>query len=257
MKIGFDPYLGTRGRIPAPQLVDTLADVGFDGMNVILTPDFMPADNTALIAATIERLHARGLRVPTLYWSQDHLLRERGALPRVREWMKRVVDVAVQFDAPTIGVGLWGHVKGLTIEEERANLTESLQAILPVATRAGRRLSMEFETEGVLTLYTDAIAFVRAVDDRLRLTADTYHMFNHKADFHAAALALRGLLGEVHISGSDRGEPGSTRDVCDHAALMRGLRETGYDGWLVSQFKLDDPASIARSGAFLTRLAGR
>lgn len=257
MKIGFDPYMGTRGAIPAPELVDILADAGYEGMNVVLTPDFVPADNEAVIGAVLERLRARGLSVPTLYFSRDQWILEPGGCQKVREWMETVVRLAERFDAPNIGIGTWARPKNVSHEEELAILRESLGAMLPAAAAAGKRLSVEFETQGALMRYDESLAFVRSVDERICLTPDTYHMLNHKADFHAAAVALRGFIGEVHISGSDRGEPGSAKDVCDHAGLMRGLGEIGYDGWLVAQFNLEDRASIKRSYDFLKRLTER
>ena len=247
MKIGFDPYLGTRDTIPAPELVDKLADIGYEGMNVVFTPDFLPVEDDALIEETRRRLCDRGLRVPTAFITHDRWLREPGRQDDVREWMATVVELARRFDAPRIGVSVRGHPKGLSLDEERALLRENLKTIVPMADAAGKCVAIEFETDGALTHYCEAIDFARAVDPRLRLIADTYHMFNHDRDFHATTLALRDLVAEVHISASDRGEPGSAADECDYTGLMQGLREIAYDGWLIVQYKLEDPASMERA----------
>ena len=58
---------------------------------------------------------------------------------------------------------------------------------------------------------------------------------------------MKACLGDVHISGSHRGEPGG--GVFDFETFARGLKEIGFSGPLVVQYKMEDVVSIARAAA--------
>jgi sugar phosphate isomerase/epimerase len=77
---------------------------------------------------------------------------------------------------------------------------------------------------------------------------------NDKAEPYAAIKAMAAYLGDVHLSGSHRGEPGTAGDSIDYDALFRGLREIHFAGPLLLQYHLKDVASIASSCAFAKRL---
>jgi D-psicose/D-tagatose/L-ribulose 3-epimerase len=86
------------------------------------------------------------------------------------------------------------------------------------------------------------------------LTCDTYHLNNYKADPYRSVITMGELLGDVHISGSHRGEPGSEGDKIDYKLFMKGLFDIGYNGPLTMQYHLKDTESIARACAFTRRL---
>jgi len=113
---------------------------------------------------------------------------------------------------------------------------------------------LEFEKQGTLDNYIQAIAFINGTDSRIRLTCDTYHLNNYKADPYRSVIAMGELLGDVHISGSHRHEPNSEGDEFDYRRFMKGIAEIGYDGPLTLQYHLDDVESIARGCIFTKRL---
>ncbi len=248
--IGFDPYSGTRGRFKAPELVDLVADAGYDAINLIATEDFLPPGDEDLLRRTEERLEARGLSVPTFYFTRDDLVLLPGGQEQVRQWTPRALELAQRFNAPNIGVGTWAIPEGATRCEQLTALSDTLAFLAEEAAGVGRVVSVEFETKGALTDCYSARKFILDLDPRLRLTVDTYHMFTAGTDFQAGLTALEGLVGEVHLSGSDRGEPGAAGDECDYAGLMRGLREIGYDGPLVLQYAVQDLESLGRASRF-------
>ncbi len=256
MLIGFDPYTGTRGRFKAPELVDLVSDAGYEAMNLIATEDFLPPDDEELLQRTEERLATCGLSVPTFYFTRDDLVLLPGAQAEVRTWGAKMLELADRFNAPKIGVGTWALPQGVSKDAQLQALANTLLILCDAAADAGRVVSVEFETKGALTDCFSARDFVLGLDDRCRLTADTYHMFTAGTDLCKGLVALEGLLGEVHLSGSHRGEPGSEGDACDWDGLMTGLREIGYEGPLVLQYTVQELDSLARACEFARNLAG-
>jgi sugar phosphate isomerase/epimerase len=90
----------------------------------------------------------------------------------------------------------------------------------------------------------------------VRILADTYHM-NIEEDDPCAALREAGdLLGAVHVSDSNRGQPGTGH--VDFEAVVATLRDIGFDGVLSVECRLrGEPEQAVRDcGRFLRGLVG-
>jgi len=252
MIVAYDPYVGTWGKYTREQIVKMVADAGYEGVNVPLRPDFVDPSKKSELDATAELLARHRLAVPSIGIGK-HTITTPGKQREIQDWFVLALEAAKRLGAHIIA--FWPSLpKGVTLEDARAALTENLRAMLPAAEKAGCALALEFEKGCTLDNYRDGIAYVNATDKRIQLTADTYHVFNDKADQYTAAVALRGYLADVHLSGSHRGEPGSEGDQVDYRGFLRGLREIGYTGPLTLQYHLKDPASMKRACEFTKRL---
>jgi D-psicose/D-tagatose/L-ribulose 3-epimerase len=162
-----------------------------------------------------------------------------------------VLNIARRFKAGIIGI--WPNMpQDASVEAARETLSANLLEMLPQTEEAGIVIALEFEKGCPLDNYREGIEFINSTDTRIRLTCDTYHLFNDKADPYQSVVTMGKLLGDVHISGSHRGEPGT--DEFDFKAFMKGLREINYDGPLTLQYHLKDVESVARSCEFTKRL---
>jgi sugar phosphate isomerase/epimerase len=88
------------------------------------------------------------------------------------------------------------------------------------------------------------------------ILADTYHMNIEEDDPCAALRAARGTLGAVHMSDSNRGQPGTGHVPFE--AVVATLREIGFAGVLSVECRLrGEPEQAVRDcGRVLRALVG-
>jgi sugar phosphate isomerase/epimerase len=145
-----------------------------------------------------------------------------------------------------------------TPEQDRQVLLEGLAALGAHAEQAGAVLLLEplnrYEDHMVNTVAA-AAELVRATGSPgVRILADTYHMNIEEEDPCAALRSAGELLGAVHLSDSNRHQPGTGH--VPFAAIVATLREIGFDGVLSVECRLrDEPADAVREcGRFLRGL---
>ena len=145
-----------------------------------------------------------------------------------------------------------------TPEQDREVLLEGLSALGAHAEQAGAVLLFEplnrYEDHMVNTVAQAADLVRAAGTPGVRVLADTYHM-NIEEDDPCAALRSAGdLLGAVHVSDSNRHQPGTGHVPFD--AVVATLREIGFDGVLAVECRLrGEPGQAVREcGRFLRGL---
>jgi sugar phosphate isomerase/epimerase len=91
----------------------------------------------------------------------------------------------------------------------------------------------------------------------LGILADTYHMNIEEDDLCAALASVAPVLGAVHLSDSNRAQPGAGHVPFDQ--VIGALREAGWDGVLSVECRLrGEPVSAVREcGSYLRGLLGR
>jgi sugar phosphate isomerase/epimerase len=145
-----------------------------------------------------------------------------------------------------------------TPEQDRDVLLEGLAELGAHAERAGAVLLLEplnrYEDHMVNTV-AQAAELVRDTPG-VRILADTYHMNIEEADPCAAMRAAGDLLGAVHLSDSNRGQPGTGHVPFD--AIVATLRDIGFDGVLSVECRLrgEPEQAIRDCGRFLRGLLG-
>ncbi|MEW6358645.1 MAG: sugar phosphate isomerase/epimerase family protein [Planctomycetota bacterium] len=255
MLIGYDPYSGTMKHFDTQGIIKEAARCGYDAINLPMRPDFVDAENEEQLRRMESMLREARLKTPSIAVAPPNWTTP-GQEKDVQKRLGIAIKMAKRFNAQLLT--MWPNLpKDVQKEDAVKAFTTNMKAAVPTAHAAGYPIAFEFEKGCTIDNYREAVDFIRSTDPRIRIVADTYHINNDKADPYKAAIAMKGLLGEIHISGSDRGEPGSKMDMFDYKAFIRGVKETGFDGPVMLQYKLDDPASVKRACEFTKKLFGR
>jgi sugar phosphate isomerase/epimerase len=145
-----------------------------------------------------------------------------------------------------------------TPEQDREVLLEGLAELGAHAAAAGALLLLEplnrYEDHMVNTVADAAGLVAAAGSPAVRVLADTYHMNIEEDDPCAALRAARDVLGAVHLSDSNRHQPGAGH--VPFAAVLATVREIGFDGVLSVECRpRGEPAEAVREcGAYLRGL---
>jgi sugar phosphate isomerase/epimerase len=142
--------------------------------------------------------------------------------------------------------------------QDREVLLEGLAELGTRAEAAGAVLLFEplnrYEDHMVNTVAAAAELAAASGSDGVRVLADTYHMNIEEDDPCAALRAAADRLGAVHLSDSNRHQPGTGHVPFE--AIVATLREIGFDGVLSVECRLrGEPADAVREcGAYLRGL---
>ncbi len=145
-----------------------------------------------------------------------------------------------------------------TPEQDREVLLEGLTVLAEHAEQAGAVLLLEplnrYEDHMLNTVAQVAELIEATGSPGVRILADTYHMNVEEDDPLAALRAVAAVLGAVHLSDSNRHQPGTGH--VDFAAVIATLREVGFDGVLSVECRLrGEPEDAVREcGAYLRAL---
>ena len=252
MLVCYDPYVGTIGRFPREEIIKIVGEAGYEGINLPVQKPFIDGTDQNQIDETAKLLAKYDLKVPSVGFG-NHIVTTPSLRKETIQHFKIVLNIAKQMNSKIIAI--WpNQPKGVYVEDALDTLTANLCEMLSEASDAGMILALEFEKQSPLDNYIQAIAFINKTDRRLKLTCDTYHLNNYKADPYRSVITMGGLLGDVHISGSHRHEPNSEGDEFDYRSFMKGIAQIGYDGPLSLQYHLDDVESIARGCNFVKKL---
>ena len=141
-------------------------------------------------------------------------------------------------------------------EEDRSVLLEQLGALAPHAEAAGVLLLLEplnrYEDHMVNALAQGA-DLVRGVGSpHLRLLADTYHMNIEEENLCAALREAAPVLGAVHLSDSNRFQPGAGH--VPFGDVLRTLHDIGFAGTLSVESRMrGEPAEALQDCGRLLR----
>jgi sugar phosphate isomerase/epimerase len=147
-----------------------------------------------------------------------------------------------------------------TPEEDHAILVEHVAELGEYARKAGVLLLLEplnrYEDHMLNTVAQACDVVTDAGSDGVRVLADTYHMNIEEVDPCASLRNGARWLGAVHLSDSNRHQPGEGH--VDFAATLETLRDVGFDGRLSVECRLrgEPEEAMPRCGAFLRGLLG-
>ncbi len=238
--------------------VSRAREAGFDGL------ELRDAD-----PARLPELRATGASFATVCPESDGFLGDFDAAGRRRavERLRRQLDgIAALGGLGVITPAAWGmfsrrlppFTPPRSPQEDRAVLLEGLAELGAHAEAAGVLVLLEplnrYEDHMVNTLAQAAELVAAAGSPAVRVLADTYHMNIEEDDPRAALHDVRGVLGAVHLSDSNRHQPGTGH--VDFGALLATLHEDGFDGVLSVECRLrGEPApALAACGAHLRGL---
>ena len=242
--------------------LDAALAAGFDGLEV---RDSDPARLPELAAA-----QRAGGRIPTCCpegdgWPGDF---DASARERSLNRLRRQLDgIAALGGHGVITPAAWGmHTNRLppmasparTPEGDREVLLESLGVLGAHAKRVGVLVLFEplnrYEDHMVNTLAQAAELVKASGSPAVRVHADTYHMNIEEDDLCAALRSTGDLLGAVHLSDSNRHQPGMGHVPFE--AIVATLAEIGFAGPLSVEcrWRGEPAAALQECGAFLRRL---
>lgn len=94
---------------------------------------------------------------------------------------------------------------------------------------------------------SDAAALIRETGlDSIKIAADTYHMNIEEDDLPDALTEVAPVLGHVHVSESNRHQPGTGH--VDWAGVLKALADIGYAGYLALECRpRGDPSDAVAS----------
>jgi sugar phosphate isomerase/epimerase len=145
-----------------------------------------------------------------------------------------------------------------TEAEDREVLLAGLAEVGAHAAAAGVVLLFEplnrYEDHMVNTVAQAAELIAAAGSPGVRILADTYHMNIEEDDLCAALRSVADVLGAVHLSDSNRGQPGTGH--VPFADVVATLAATGFDGVVSVECRLrGEPAeAVATCGRYLRGL---
>ncbi|MCW8130104.1 MAG: sugar phosphate isomerase/epimerase [Planctomycetota bacterium] len=245
--IGFDPYAGTQGKFPVLQIIEMAGKAGYEALNLYINEGFVSGEDAQLLEVE-KALAQHKVATPTIHYGK-HIVATPGKEAEALAHLQPVLKVCKRLNAKYLGI--WPNLLGNPPKDASIRtLAANLRVIQPAAAEAGLTVTLEFEKNHTIDNYREGLAFLNEYAPKVKLTCDTYHLNNDKAEPYASILAMKDHLGDVHLSGSHRGEPGTEGDTIDYAALFKGLKEIGFSGPLLNQFKLTDVGQMASSCAF-------
>lgn len=156
------------------------------------------------------------------------------------DYMKRVVTFAKELDGQIITLvpaTVGKVVADGTPDEEWKWLVEGVKEVYAHAEQAGIRIAIEplnrFETY-LVNRGDQALALADAVGPNCGVCLDLFHMNIEESDIHAAFMKCKGRIVDVHIADNNRFAPGM--GTLDFPAIVKTIRDTGYDGALTLEF---------------------
>jgi sugar phosphate isomerase/epimerase len=253
------PTLAIQEQLPPGEtLAERLAvahGAGFDGLELL--------DAGRSRAPELEPLLRDGARFPTVCPALGGWLgdfdgeRRRRALDGLR---RQLEGVAALSGSGVVTPAAWGmFTRRLppfvdpprTPEEDREVLLEGLAEVGEHAAAEGVVVLFEplnrYEDHMVNTLDQGAELITATGSRGVRLLADTYHMNLEEDDLCAALRAAAGVLGAVHLSDSNRHQPGTGH--VPFARVLETLAEIGFDGALSVECRLRGEPGDAVAGA--------
>ena len=250
LPVCYDPYAGTLGRFTRSEIFELVSKGGYDGINIPVNQAFLGDLSPSEINEMKQLVEKYHLTVPTVGFG-NHILTNPDLKSEAFEHFEIVLDIAQQVNANIIGI--WPNpTQNVSVEAELDTLAENLHKMCPVLTEHNLTITIEFEKGCPIDNYHDGLAFIQDTQLPVHLTCDTYHLFNDNADPYKSVLEMKDFLGDVHISGSHRGEPGTGE--FDFSSFASGLKEINFNGPLVIQYQMEDIGSISRSCVFTQQL---
>jgi 5-keto-L-gluconate epimerase len=216
-----------------------VAELGYDAVELhIRDPHAIDADEIGSL------LHQYNLPVPTIGTGQaygeeglsfadpDPAIRGK-AVQRIRDQM----DLASRLGIPRVTIGL---IRGTVKPGEDPNRAEEcVRACMAECLDHNPAITLILEplNRYETSLYNDAASAKKLIDriakPNFKMLIDTFHMNIEEPDIIGSILGVRDYISHVHFADSNRWAPGCGH--IDFAAIIRALREIGYDGTICAE----------------------
>ncbi len=247
----------TFGDMPLDQIADTLAHLGYDGMELM---GDLQAYRPAAVRAVCRQT---GLAVLSLTPENVDLAHPDAAIRTAAlDYYRRLIDFAHEVGCPIVSChGAVGRVRAIASQEqEYGYLLGGVAALAPLAAQAGVRVAMEvlnrYESH-LLNTAVQAVEFVQAVGHpSVGILLDAYHMNIEEADPAQAVERAGEHLFLFHVADSNRAALGLGHT--DFPALAAALKKIGYKGDIIVECTAQgpDPFTPVKGGEWRAELIG-
>jgi myo-inositol catabolism protein IolH len=258
VKIAIDPYMFRA--LPLTEMVRTVADLGYEYLELSPRDDFMPfflhpradADRVTELKGALRETGVQISSVLPLYrWSGPEEDERQAA---VRYW-KRAVEITTELGCTVMNSEFNGRPERAA--ESEAQFWRSMEELLPVFEREGVALNLEPHPDDFCEVNTQGVDLVRAIDkpwvNYLYCAPHTFHLSGDDpgADIASMLRHAGSKLAHLHIADSfnHKGSsglryilnpPGTAARVHQHLNIGQGevdwdtffatLRELDFDG---------------------------
>ena len=219
-------------------IIDTAARIGYDAVEITAALH-TPVDTTPQRRREVKGyLRDAGIACSGLHYIFDGTLRllsqDAEMMKKSVAYLNRVVDLAADFEAPTVIVGSGGITRNFEPGWDRPRSIACMQEVLHTvgdhAEEKGVVLAVEainrYETQFLNTMQ-EASEFVLQIDHpNVRTMADTYHMNIEEKDPADSVRKYGYLLQNLHLADSNRMAPGDGH--FDFESVVRALKDIGY-----------------------------
>ncbi len=214
----------------------TAKDLGFDAVEI-----FAPGPEAIDVQAWRGVLGDLGLSVAAVGtgagWVKHKLhlaLPDAAARQRAQAFVRSVIDLGAQFNAPAIIGSMQGrHGDGVDAPTAEAWLIEGLNALGAHAKSVGQTLIYEplnrYETNQVNSVEAGLRLLGKLSVDNVTLLCDLFHMNIEEVDIAAALRQAGRHVGHVHFVDSNRRAAGFGH--MDYAPIAAALRSIDYAGY--------------------------
>lgn len=219
-------------------IIDTAAKIGYDAVEITAALH-TPVDTTPQRRREVKGyLRDADIACSGLHYIFDGTLRllsqDAEMMRKSVDYLNKVVDLAADFEAPTVIVGSGGITRNFEPGWDRPKSIACMQEVLHTvgdhAEEKGVVLAVEainrYETQFLNTMQ-EASEFVLQIDHpNVRTMADTYHMNIEEKDPADSVRKYGYLLQNLHLADSNRMAPGDGH--FDFESVVRALKDIGY-----------------------------
>lgn len=237
---------------------DAAVRYGFDGIELLGAGDFAFSSRLPELNAA----RRQGVVLPSVCVQMDHFIgdfdaeRRRDAIANMRSLVSVIAEIGGAGAITPAAYGMWSDRlppfgAPRSPADDRAVLVEGLGELAEHAKAEGVQVWLEplnrYEDHMVNTL-AQAVDLCDAVGHpAVAPMADFYHLNIEEAD-PPAALARHGhRVGHVHLSDSNRFEPGAGH--VDFAAGLSALEQCGYEGCMAFECRLSGQPDVVLPAA--------
>ncbi len=238
MKFGVNTFLWTAAFDASHLgLLGTIQRAGFDGVEIArLDFDEFPS---ALIGRAVKEAGLECTVCSALTGGLSLIAEDAGARAKTVDFLRRAIEATSTLGASVLAGPFCapvGYLPGRRrTEEEWKRAADGLRELGPALDAANVMLAVEplnrFETFFLNTAADGRTLCEQIGHPRIGMLFDTFHANIEEKSMRSALAACGPQLRHVHSCENDRGAPGS-----GHVAwkeVFAGLRELGYDEWLV------------------------
>ncbi len=240
--------------MPVPELMRHCAAIGLEAIEGIRT-EFYPEARRHGLNISLTRGHGF-----------DSGPVDRANHESCVEQLKQGIDLAVQFDAPSVITFTGMRVRGMSDTTAEQNCLDCWKQVIDYAEE--KQITMVLEhlnsrddshpMKGHPGYFGDdverCVDLVRRMDSpRFKLLFDVYHVQVMNGDVIRRIRNYHEYIGHYHTAGNPgRGELDDTQEI-NYPAVMKAILETGYEGYVAQEFipTWDDPVAALRHAAMV------